>query len=155
MTDIPSCSFGRNLAWFCKKYTDLLKFFNKNPPLSNQASWTLFIRSNSASMKFLSVLRMQHFETGKWLRLKKAGKHIGKIGVPLSDLWEWSLGYRISRTRSGLGDSQASQLAYDWDAMVKGKNLKLAQSLERSRPLAGRSIWPMKEILKNLKTKKL
>ena len=78
MTDIPSCSFGRNLAWFCKKYTDLLNFFNKNPPLSNQASWTLFIRSNSASMKFLSVLRMQHFETGKWIRLKKAGKHIWK-----------------------------------------------------------------------------
>ena len=62
-------------------------------------------------MKVISVLRMQHFEMGEWLQLKKAGKHVGKFGVPLSDLWEWSLGYRMPRTSSELGASQASQLA--------------------------------------------
>ena len=74
MTDIPSRSFGSNLAWFCKNNTDPLKIFNKNFPLPNQASWTVFIPSNAASMEVVSVLRMQHFEMGEWLQLKKAGK---------------------------------------------------------------------------------
>ena len=103
MTDIPSGLFGSNLSWFCKNYTDLLNLFNKNSPLSNQASWTVFSPFNAASMKVISVLRMQHFEMGEWLELKNSGKHVGKIGVPLSDLWEWSLGYRMPRTSSKLG----------------------------------------------------
>ena len=77
---------------------------------------------------------------------KKAGKNVGKIGVPLSDLWEWSLSYRMPRTRSELGASQALQLAYALAAMIKENNLQLAQSMGRSRPLARRSLWPMKEI---------
>ena len=36
--------------------------------------------------KDISVLRMQNFEMGEWLQLKKVGKDVGKIGVPLSDL---------------------------------------------------------------------
>ena len=103
MTDIPSCSFGSNISWFCKNYTDLLNFFNKNFPLPNQASWTVFRPSKSVSMKVVSVLRMQHFEMGEWLQLKKSGKHVGKTGGPLSDLWEWRLGYRMTRTSSEFG----------------------------------------------------
>ena len=61
-------------------------------------------------MKVISVLQMQHFEMGEWLQLKKAGKHVGKIDVPLSDLWEWSLGYRMPRTKYELGASQDLQL---------------------------------------------
>ena len=95
MTDIPSRSFGSNITWFCKNDTDLLNLFNKNPPFPNQASWTVFIPSNTVSMKVIPVLRMQHFEMSEWLQLKKAGKHVGKIGVPLSELWEWSLEYRM------------------------------------------------------------
>ena len=87
MTDIPSRSFSSNLAWFLKNDTDLLNLFNKIFPLPNQASWTVFSPFNAASMKVVSVLRMQHFEMGEWIQLKKAGKHVGKIGVPLSDLW--------------------------------------------------------------------
>ena len=94
MTDIPSRSFGSNISWFCKNDTDLLNLFNKNFPLPNQASWTVFSPSNSVIMKVISVLRMQNFEMGEWLQLKKAGKNVEKIGVPLSDLCEWSLGYR-------------------------------------------------------------
>ena len=74
MTDIPSRLFGSNLAWFCKNDTDLLNLFNKNFPLPNQASWTVFSPSNAVSMKVISVLRMQHFEMGEWLQLKKSGK---------------------------------------------------------------------------------
>ena len=83
MTDIPSRSFGSNLAWFCKNDTDLLNLFNKNPHLPNQASCTIFSPSNAASIKVISVLRMQHFKMGQWLQLKKSGKHVVKIGVPL------------------------------------------------------------------------
>ena len=73
-------------------------------------------------MKVISVLRMQHFEMGEWLQLKNAGKHVGKISVPLSDLWEWSLGYIMSRTISKFGASQASQLAYALAAMAEEKS---------------------------------
>ena len=58
---------------------------------------------------------------GEWLQLKKAGKNVGKIGVSLSVIWEWSLGYRMPRTSSEFGASQASQLAYARDAMVEEK----------------------------------
>ena len=119
MTDIPSRSFCINLSCFCKNDTDLLIFLNKNFPYPNQASRTVFSPSNSVSMKVISVLQMHHFEMGEWLQLKKAGKHVGKIGFHLSYLWEWSLGYRMPRTSSEFGDSQASQLAYAQADMVE------------------------------------
>ena len=53
MTDIPSRSFGINLSWFCKNYTDLLNLFNKIFPFPNQASWTVFSPSNAVSMKVI------------------------------------------------------------------------------------------------------
>ena len=83
---------------------------------------------------------------GEWLQLKKSGKHVGKIGVPLSDLWEWSLGYRMPRIISKFDASQASHLAYARAAMVEANKLQLSQSLWRSRPLERQSIWPMEEI---------
>ena len=92
---------------------------------------------------------------GEWLQLKNSGKHVGKIGVPLSDLWEWRLGYRMPHTSSEFGASQALQLEYAQAGMVEENKLQLAQSLRRSRPLERRSLWPMKEIPQNLKAKKL
>ena len=154
MTDIPSQLFGSNLSWFCKNDTDLLNFLNVNFPLPNQASWTVFSPSNEVSMKVIPVLRMQHFEMGEWLQLKKSGKHVGKIGVPLSDLWEWSLGYRMPHTSSEFGASQSSQLAYALAAMVEEKKSQLAQYLGRYRPLARWSLWPMKAIPQRLNAKK-
>ena len=154
MNYIPSRLFGSNISWFCKNDTDLLLFLNTNSPLPNQASQTVFSPSNVVSMKVISVLRMQHFEMGKQLHLKKVGKHVGKIGVPLSDLWQWSLGYRMPRTSNKFGASQASQLAYTWSAMVEENKLKLSQSLWHSRPLARRSLWHMKANPQNTKAKK-
>ena len=100
MMDIPSRSFGSNLTWFCKNDTDLINLFNKPPHFPNQASWNVLSPSNAVSMKVISVLGMQNFEMGKWLQLKKMGKNVGKVSVPLSDLWEWSLGYRMPHIRS-------------------------------------------------------
>ena len=67
MTDIPSRLFGGNISWFFLNDTDLINLFNKNFPLPNQASWTVFIPSNVVIMKFISVLWMQYFEMGEWL----------------------------------------------------------------------------------------
>ena len=53
MTDIPSRSFGSNLAWFCKNDTDLLNLFNKIFPWPNQAYWTVFSLSKATSMKVI------------------------------------------------------------------------------------------------------
>ena len=74
-------------------------------------------------MKVISVLRVQHFEMGRWIQLKKAGKHVGKIGVTLSGLWEWSLGYRMPGTSSNFCASQDLQLAYAQAAIVEGVKL--------------------------------
>ena len=136
MTYIPSRSLRSNISWFCKNYTDLLKCFKTNPPFPNQASWTVSSPSNAVSMKVISALQMQHFEMGKWLQLKKAGNVFEKVGVPLSDPWEWSLGYKMPSNSREFGDSQASQIVYAHDDMVEENKLQLSQSLGRSRPLA-------------------
>jgi len=70
---------------------ELLTLFNNHFPLPNQAFCTVFSPSNAVSMKVISVLRMQYFEMGKWLQLKKAGRHVRKIGVPSSYIWEWGV----------------------------------------------------------------
>ena len=79
MTDIPSCSFGSNISWFCKNYTDLLNVFNQIFPFPNQASWTVFSPSKAGIIKVFSVLQIQHLEMGKWFQLKKTGKNVGKL----------------------------------------------------------------------------
>ena len=132
MTDIPSRLFDSNLAWFCKNDTDLLNLFNKNFPLPNQDSWTVFRLSNAASMKVISVLRMQHFEMGEWLQLKNAGKHVGNSGVPFSDLCECGLGYRMPCTSSEFGASKDLQFVCARAAVVEENKLQLAQSMGRS-----------------------
>ena len=70
-------------------------------------------------MKVISILRMENFEMGIWLQLIKAGKHAGKIGSLFSNLWEWTLSYRMPRTRKEFDASQASQLAYAHTSLVK------------------------------------
>ena len=145
MTDITSRSFGSNISLFCKNNTDLLNLFNNNFPLPNQACWTVFSPTKIVSMKVISVLRKQHFEICEWLQLKKAGRYVGKIGVHLLELWEWSLGYRMPTTSSEFGASQVFQLAYAcvclrmlayaWSTLVKKKRCQFTQSLRLSRPL--------------------
>ena len=135
MTDIPLRSFGSNLSWFCKNDTNLINLFNRNLPFPNQASWTVFNPSNAVSTKVIPVMRMHNFEMGECIQPKMSGKHVGKIRVPLSDFWEWSLGYRMPRNSSKFGASQASQLAYTWAAMVEENKLQLSQYQGRSQLL--------------------
>ena len=86
---------------------------------------------------------------------QKGRKTYWKIGVPLSDLWEWSLGYRMPHTSSELCASQALQLAYDWAAMVEENKLQFATSLCRYQPLARKSLWTIKAIPPRFKAKNL
>ena len=95
------------------------------------------------------------FRNGRVDSTQKGRKHVGNISVHLSDLWECSLDYRMPHTSSELCASQDSQLAYAWATMVKENRLQLAQYLGHSRPLARRSIRPMKAIPQNLRAKNL
>ena len=79
MTYITLQCFDSNPSLSCEINSDLLHLFNKNFTLPNQAFWTLFGPSRAVSMKVISVLRMKYFEMGKWLQLKKAEKHVGKL----------------------------------------------------------------------------
>ena len=93
------------------------------------------------------------FQNGQVASTQKGRKKCWKIGVPLSDLWERSLVYRMPHAVSEFSASQASQIAYTRDAMVKASKLQLEQSLGLSRPLARGSIWPMKAIPPRIKAK--
>ena len=59
---------------------------------------------------------------GKWLQLKKLGKHVAGIGAHFSNLWEWTLGYSMPRTRKDLDYSQTLQLAYTKATLVEANN---------------------------------
>ena len=91
MTDIPSRSFGSERKWHCREDSDLLTLFNEKFPLPKQASWTVFRPTKEICMKILSVLRMRVTTMEGWTQPPRIGKHIGRIGAPMSNLWEWSL----------------------------------------------------------------
>ena len=145
MTDIPSRSFGSVPEWHCRTDHDLLTLFNRTFPLPGQGSWTVFQLSSELATRVTSVLRMKPTTLEEWRRLPKIGEHTGIIGPPMSNLWEWTLTYRESRTYTGCESSQASLRECDRAATVEDAASRLAQSLALSRPLARRSRWPVSE----------
>ena len=144
MTDIPSRSFGSEKKWHCRDDFDLLNLFNSSFPLPNQTSWTVFRLSSAISMRVISVLRMQAFAMDEWRRLPKPGKHIGPVGSPTANLFEWTLTYRGSHTQPESGYSQDSLPACVGEDLARAERLKATQWRRRSRPLARRSRWPSK-----------
>ncbi|KAL7539025.1 hypothetical protein ACHAWF_006280 [Thalassiosira exigua] len=145
MTDIPSCSFGSEPKCYCKTDEDLRRLFNKKFPLPKrplQNSWTVFNVSSALSMRVISVLRMKVSSLAEWRRLPIAGTFTGKIGAPMSRLWEWTLTYRRPRIEPGSDASRDSRQGSAQDSTVTDAKWGLEQSLRRSRPLARRSPWP-------------
>jgi hypothetical protein len=142
MTDIPSRSFGSEKKWYCKNDDDLLTLFNSAYPLPNQNSWTVFRPSFEISMRVISVLRMKAFGMGEWRRLPKLGKHIGTVGQATSNLWEWTLTYRVPTSPKQYEQLQGSQQELELEDMVADERSKLTRFRRRSRPLARRSPWP-------------
>jgi hypothetical protein len=98
MTDIPSCSFGSVPKWFCKNDAALHTLFNVYFPFPHQNSWTVFCLSTKISTGMTSILWMQAFMLDEWRQLPKPGRHVGKVGVPMSNLFEWTLSFRKSPT---------------------------------------------------------
>ena len=142
MTDIPSRSFGSEKRWLCKSNSELLTLFNTSFPLPNQHSWTVFQISYAVGMRVTSVLQTKDFTLDEWRRLPKVGNHVGKIGQPMSHLWEWTLTYRRPRLLSASGSSPVSQDVSEQDTMVEENKSKLGAYLAQLRPLARRSRWP-------------
>ena len=155
MTDITSRLFGSNISWFCKNDTYLLKNFNKTFPFSKPVLLDRLQPFQHSEYEGYFSAADAAFRNERVASTQKVRKKCWKIGVPLSDLWEWSLVYRMPRTSSKFGASQASQLAYARAAMVEGEKLKLEQSLGRSQQLAGQKLWPMKATSQRLKAKEL
>ncbi len=143
ITDIPSCSFGSNPAYFCKTDNDLKNLFNSKFPLPHQRSWNVFRPSWKISMRVISVLRMNISTADEWRRLPSAGKFTGEVGPAMSNLWEWTLTFRKPHTNGESNASQVLQRECELASTVKENKSKLAQSLARSRPLARRSLWPL------------
>ena len=146
MTDIPSRSFGSVKKWHCKTNNDLLVLFNKTFSLPNQASWTVFQPSSEITTRVISVLQMKVFTLDEWRRLPRLGKSIGTSGPAMSDIWDWTLRYRVSPTTGRSEASQALHLESARVGMETEAKSELVRSVARSRPLARRAQWPMELI---------
>jgi len=143
MTDIPSRSFGSVPKWHCETDAAFLTLFNSHFPLPQQNSWTVFRLSTKLSMRVISVLRMQAFTLDEWRRLPGPGRHVGKTGVPMSNLFEWTLTFRTSTTPPKSDVSRGSQPASDKEDMVQAALSKGTLWRRRFQPLARRSLWPV------------
>ena len=141
ITDIPSRSFGIPEEWFCAD-DDALRFkMDSLFPLPNQESWSVFHLTSNIFMRVTSSLQMKHIDMEEWRRLPKIGSYTGSIGVPMSSLWEWTLTFRKSHSKTESDASQALQHDAALATTVKENKLKLEQSLRRSRPLVRRLPW--------------
>ena len=142
LTDVPSRSFGSNLAWYCANDDELLTLFDSMFTLPDQSSWTVFRLSSAISIRVISILRMQVFGMDEWRRLPRLGKHIGSTGKPTANLWEWTLTFREQLSEMAHEHSQDLQQECDVEAVVAAEKSKLTRYRRRSRPLARRSPWP-------------
>jgi hypothetical protein len=57
-------------------------------PLPNQTSWTVFHLNCKVVTRVYSALQTKPFALDDWRRLPKVGRHVGKICVLMSNLWE-------------------------------------------------------------------
>jgi hypothetical protein len=129
ITDIPSRSFGSNPKWHCHTDWDLLTLFNSMFPLPSQASWSVFQISSDISIRVISILRTKDFTMAEWNRLPKIGRNIGPAGKPMSDLWNWTLTYRIPPSLRQHEPSPDSQLKSERDITAEAAKLQLRQSI--------------------------
>ena len=141
MADIPSRSWGSKPKWLYKTDVNLLTLFNHKFPLPHQTSWSVYRPSCAISMRLSSVLRMTAFSMEEWRRLPAIGKYIGSIGPPLPRLWEWTLIYCQSPSKTPSNSSPDLLLVSAVATTVANTKSLLAQSVRLSQPLARRSQW--------------
>ena len=143
IADIPSRSFGGTPQWHCKTDEEFLKLFNSNFPLPNQHSWTLFQIPSALTTRVISILLMKGSGMEEWRRLPTPKPSTGASGKSIANLWEWTLTWRKKQlvSKQEHGSCQGSQPEHDEEHLAEVARLELAQSLQRSRPLARRYPW--------------
>jgi hypothetical protein len=143
IADIPSQSFGSNLAWHCKTNNELLTLFNSTFPLPAQQSWTVFHLNCKTVTRVISALRMQHFVLDNWRQLPSPRKLVGEIGQPTSHLWESILIYnrQLSNDESEASLDLLSEFAPD--TMDENDRCRLQQSQAQLLPLGRRYPWSL------------
>ena len=143
ITDIPSRSFGRIAKWDCDTDEKFLTLFNKNFPLPQQNSWTIFHLPSDLCSKVISVLVTQCSEPAEWRRPSRPKTSIGTSGFPMRKLWEWTLTCRTT-SPSTTNKSEPSQDLLGGsrqDTTATAARSSLERSLRLSRPLARRFPW--------------
>ena len=141
ISDVPSRSFSSTPAWHCTSVKSFLTLFTLLFPLRLQYSWTGFQLNSKVVVHVMFTLWTQHSDLEGWRRLPKIGSHVGTIGAPTSNLWEWTHVYRLPPLDYAAGASWDMQHASGLDTLVKESKSKLAQSLAQSQPLARRLSW--------------
>jgi hypothetical protein len=119
ISDVPSCLFGSNPVWVCKTNPDLLTLFNSLFPLPQQQSWMVYHPNYATVTRVTSILQTRPFKLDNWRRLLKRGRHVGQIGMPMSNLWEWILTHSRSCTNNTSNASQASLHKHEQDIMER------------------------------------
>ncbi len=147
MADMASRSFGSIPKWICTSDASFSQTFNMLFPLPAQNTWTVFCLSNSVYMRVISVLRMTDSTLAEWQRIPKIGQQNGRIGAPMSNLWEWTLTLNLPPIPNELDYSLGLQRERERDTMVAENKSKLQQSLQLSRALARRLHWNVRETL--------
>ena len=143
IADIPSRSFGGTPKWHCRTDDDFLKLYNSHFPLPKQQSWTVFQIPSALSTRVISILLMKGSGMAEWRRLPTPKRNIHESGSRTANLWESTLTWRKKQqvSKHEHESSQDSQPERDEELLAEAAKLELAQSLQRSRPLARRFPW--------------
>jgi hypothetical protein len=142
ISDVPSRSFGSNPVWKCDTVDDLLTLFNPMFPLPHQKSWTLFHLNCKVVTRVTSAVRTKPFYLAKWRQLPRVGQHVGKIGVPMSNLWGWIRTLITHPSKPKCDASRDLPNSHDQDSLDRDDRSKVVRSLRQSQPLARQSLWP-------------
>jgi hypothetical protein len=134
MPDIPVLLIRKCKKWYCKNNNKFLTLFNSYFPLPNQNSWTVFRLSTKASTSVISVLRMQAFMLDAWRRLPRPDRHAGKTGAPTSNLFKWTLSFRMSATPLESDASQALPPKSGAEGMVRAERSRVTLWRWRYQP---------------------
>ena len=144
MADMASQSFGSTSHWHHTSDTLFAAAFNNLFPLPQQNTWTVFRLTGNICTRVISILWTTPSTLDEWRRIPKIGQHIGTIGAPTSNQWEWIQASNAPDTQSAYDSSHGLPPKPDQDTTGTNKWSKLQQSLRLSRPLARRLRWSMR-----------
>jgi hypothetical protein len=105
MADMASRSFRSAKQWHHTSDSSFVAAFNHLFPLPQQHLWTVFRLTQNISTRVTPILQMKHSKLDR--QIPKIGQHIGKTGVPTSNLlWGW---IQVSNAPDTPNESLSSQ----------------------------------------------